>query len=147
MTISNFDKRMFHYAYLEATKSDYKRFNIGCVIAYKHSIIGRGHNSNKSHPSQKKYNRKYRTFNYMGGTYIHDSLHAEIAAIHSIPYTVGINVDWSQVKLYVYRICHGKRLGYGCAKPCPACTAAIKDLGVKHIYFTDDEGLSYMELQ
>lgn len=146
MSISNFDKKMFHYAYLEALKSDYKRFNIGCVIAYKHQIIGRGHNSNRSHPMQKKYNRKYRTFNYVGGTYIHDSLHAEMDALCSISYVVGKEVDWSKVKIYVYRICRGKRLGFGNAKPCSACAAAIRDHNIKHVYFTDDDGYSYIEL-
>lgn len=146
MSINNFDRRMFHYAYLEAIKSDYKRFNIGCVIAYKHSIIGKGHNSNRSDPMQKQYNRKYRTFNHISGSYIHDSLHAEMSAIKSIPYTVGIQIDWSKVKVYVYRICHGKRLGYGNAKPCSACTAALRDLNIRHVYFTDDDGYSYIEL-
>lgn len=146
MSINNFDKKMFHHAYLEALKSDYKRFNIGCVIAYKHQIIGRGHNSNRSHPMQKKYNRKYRTFNYVGGTYIHDSLHAEIDALCSISYVVGREVDFSKAKIYVYRICPGKPKGYGCSKPCPACMNAIRDIGIKDCYFTDDEGYSYIEL-
>lgn len=146
MAITNFDRKMFHYAYLEALKSDYKRFNIGCVIVYKHTIIGRGHNSNKSDPMQKQYNRKYRTFNYVGGTYIHDSLHAEISALKSISYVVGKEVDFSKAKIYVYRISKGKRLGFGCSKPCCACMNAIRDIGIKHVYFTDDDGYSYLEL-
>lgn len=146
MSISNFDRRMFHYAHMEALKSDHKRFNVGCVIAYKHKIIGSGHNSNRSDPLQKKYNRRYRTFNYVGGTYIHDSLHAEVSALKSVPYVVGKEVDWSKVKIYVYRICPGKRLGYGNARPCPACMNAIRDHGITSVYFTDDEGYSYIEL-
>lgn len=146
MTITNFDKRMFHYAYLEALKSDYKRFNVGCVIAYKHTIIGRGHNSNRSDPMQKQYNRKYRTFNNISGAYIHDSLHAEISAIKSVPYVVGKDVDFSKAKIYIYRISPGRKNGYGCSRPCPACMHAIKDTGIKDIYYTDDFGLSYLRL-
>ena len=62
MKFSKFDERMFHAAHIEAEKSEYKRFHVGCVITYKHTIIGRGHNSNKSHPMQKEYNQ-YRNFN------------------------------------------------------------------------------------
>lgn len=91
---------------------------------------------------------KYRAFNnYKTGDFIRHSIHAEIACINSVSYTVGRDVDWSKAKIYVYRICTGKRLGYGCSRPCPACTHAIRDLGIRHVYFTDDNGLSYLELQ
>lgn len=145
MKFSKFDERMFHAAHIEAEKSEYKRFHIGCVITYKHAIIGRGHNSNKSHPMQKEYNQ-YRNFNNTDGNYIHDAVHAEILAIKSISYTTGIQIDWSKVRVYVYRICRGKPLGYGNSKPCPACMNAIKDLGIKKVYYTDDDGYSYLEL-
>lgn len=138
---------MFRQAYIEASKSTFNRFRVGCVIAYKKHIIGRGHNSNKTNPMQKEYNIRYRHFNNADGSAVKHSVHAEISAINSIPYTVGINVDWSKVAVYVYRIAPGKRLGYGCAKPCPACTHALKDIGVKQIFYTDDFGLSYTELQ
>ena len=137
---------MFNAAHVEAEKSDFKQFNIGCVITYKGHIIGRGHNQNKSHPMQKKYNRKYRKFHNTNKA-INDCLHAEIDAINSISYTTGIEVDWSKVKVFVYRISIGKRLGYGCAKPCKACTHALKDLGVRNIYYTDDMGFNYLYLE
>lgn len=146
MKFTNFEKRMFQAARAEAEKSDYERFHIGCVITYKNKIIGSGHNSNKSHPKQCMYNRRYRKFNCTNGQYIHHALHAEISAIKSISYTTGIQVDWSKVKVFVYRICNGKEFGYGNAKPCPACTQAIRDLGIKSVYFTDDDGYSYLEL-
>lgn len=147
MKFSNFDKRMFEKARAEAERSEYDRFRVGCVIAYKKHIIGAGRNGNKSNPMQKEYNRKYRNFNNIDGGYIHDAIHAEISAIQSIPYTVGIEVDWSKVSVYVYRICPGKPNGYGLARPCCACMNAIKDLGIKHIYYTDNAGFGYLELQ
>ena len=145
MKFSKFDERMFHAAHIEAEKSEYKRFHVGCVIAYKHTIIGRGHNSNKSHPMQKEYNR-YRNFNNTDGNYIHDASHAEVQAISSVNFVTGIQIDWSKVKVYVFRICRGKKLGMGNAKPCPACMNAIKDLGIKKVFFSDDDGYSYLEL-
>lgn len=146
MNFSKFDIRMFNEARMEAESSEFKRFHTGSVIVYKKHIIGRGKNDDKSHPMQKEYNRKYRTFNNVGGNYINDSIHAEIAAISSIPYTVGIDIDWSKVKVYVYRISRGTKLGYGLAKPCPACMNALKDLGIRHIYYTDSDGYSYLQL-
>lgn len=137
---------MFQAARAEAMKSDYDRFHIGCVITYKNKIIGAGHNSNKSHPMQRKYNRRYRKFNCTKGQYIHDAVHAEIAAINSISYTTGIQVDFSKVKVFVYRICNGKELGYGNARPCAACMNAIRELGIRHVFFSDDDGYSYLEL-
>lgn len=146
MKFTNFEKRMFLAACAEAEKSDYDRFHIGCVITYKNKIIGAGHNSNKSHPMQRKYNRRYRKFNCTKGQYIHDAVHAEIAAINSISYTTGIQVDFSKAKVFVYRICNGKELGYGNARPCAACMNAIRELGIKNVYYTDDDGLNYLEL-
>lgn len=146
MSISNFDRRMFHYAKEEALKSTFNRFHVGAVIVYKHKIIGSGHNSDKTHPMQEKYNELYRTFNNAKGCAIKHSLHAEISALTSISYLVGKEVDFSKAKIYIYRISIGKPKGYGCAKPCPACLNAIRDIGIKHCYFTDDEGYSYIEL-
>ena len=146
MEFGSDDLRFFEQARTEAEKSDFKPFKLGCVITYKGRIIGRGHNSNKSHPLQKEYNRKYRHFNCARGEFIKDSIHAEIAAINSIPYTTGKNVDWNKVNVYVYRICPGKKYGYGNARPCPACMHAIADLGIKNVYYTDELGLSYLEL-
>lgn len=146
MSFTNFELRMFEVARMEAGKSNYKRFHVGCVITYKHTIIGRGCNSNKSHPMQRKYNSKYRKFNCTDGKYVNHAIHAEMDALTSIPYTTGIKVDWSKVKVFVYRICNGKELGYGNARPCPACMNAIRELGIKNVYFTDDDGYSYLEL-
>lgn len=146
MTINSFDRKMFHQAYVEATKSTHDRFHIGCVVVYKHKIIGRGHNSNKTHPIQKKYNERYREFKFCDNSgSIHHSLHAEISALLGIPYYVGKDVDFSKVSMYVYRICPGRKRGYGLSKPCPACEAFIRDMGIKSVYYTDNSGLAYIE--
>ena len=46
-----------------------------------------------------------------------------------------------QSKLYIYRKRNDKP--YGMSRPCPSCMAAIKDLGIKHIYYTTNEGFAY----
>lgn len=147
MELNDYDLRMFDQARIEAEKSDYYPFKLGCVISYKGRIIGRGRNSNKSHPLMKKYNRKYRHFNCARGEFISDSLHAEMSAILDVPFAVGKDIDWSKASIYVYRICHGKPHGYGMSKPCKACMAAIRDIGIKNVYFTSDDGLCYLRLE
>lgn len=146
MKFSKFDMKMFNEAKKEAEKSTFNRFHVGCVITYKGHIIGRGFNSAKSHPRQKLYNNRYRDFNIANGQCINHAVHAEMSALNSISYTTGIQIDWSKVKVFVYRICPGKKRGYGCSKPCPACMAAIRELGIKKICYTDDDGYAYLQL-
>lgn len=31
--------------------------------------------------------------------------------------------------------------------PCPSCMAAIKDLGIRHIYYTTNDGYAYEEVE
>lgn len=125
---------MFHAAKKESIKSDYNKFNLGCVITYKGHIIGRGHNSKKTHPLQKEYNR-FREFNN-SNNYSPDSLHAELAAICSISYPVGINVKWDKVHVYIYRERKDGRTG--CSYPCKACMNYMRSLGIQHVFFTED---------
>ena len=40
-----------------------------------------------------------------------------------------------------------KSAKYGMCRPCPSCMAAIKDLGIKHIYYTTDDGLVYERME
>ena len=144
MSISSFDERMFAAAYKEAENSDFENFHLGCVIVYKKHIIGSASNSEKTHPMQARYNQ-YRNFNKTNNGIKH-SIHAEIAAINSIPYTIGREVEWSKVKVYIYRICPGRIGGYGLAKPCEACIQALRDIGIRHIYYTGNGSYIYERL-
>lgn len=143
---NSFDKRMFHAAKTEAEKSTFNRFKVGAVITYKNRIIGQGHNSDKTDPMQQRYNELYRNFNNVDGSYIKHSIHAEISAIKSIPYVVGKEIDFSKCNIYIYRICKGKPKGYGLSRPCPACANALRDIGIRNIFYTDNYGLSYLRL-
>lgn len=146
MTLTKFDKKMFKVAKEVAKTSNFKEHHLGCVIAYKRHIIAVGANSNKTHPTQCLYNA-YRSF-MESKTPIKHSLHAEIDALMSIPYPVAQKIDWKKVKIYVYRICNGKNKKVGLAKPCEGCMAAIKDFGIRHLYYTTDEGgYAYIRLK
>lgn len=141
MTISKFDKKMFKAARKIAETSDFATFHMGCVIVYKKHIIGAASNSDKTHPMQAAYNQ-YRKFHKTKNGVKH-SVHAEIAALNSIPYTVGKDVDWSKVKVYIFRIAPGLPGKFGLAKPCPGCERALRDLGIKHIYYTGEGSYVY----
>ncbi len=141
-TLTNFDYKMFEKAHQVSYTSTYKTHSLGCVIAYKHHIISEASNSNKTHPKQRKYNRRYRTFKKSEKPIV-DSVHAEMKALNEIPYPIAQQIDWSKVKVYIYRSCPGKERGFGMARPCEACIAALRDKGIRHIYYTTDAGYCY----
>ena len=112
------DYKYFNKARQAAMISDYHKTHIGCVAIYQGNIIGIGCNCNKTHPTQKFYNR-YRKQSEM----LLPKLHAEINCINSIRH---LDINFPKVKLYIYRI--RKDQPYGLSRPCPSCMAAIKDL-------------------
>lgn len=136
------DYRFFEFARQEAEKSDFERFHLGCIVTYKNHIIGRGCNGLKTDPAQKHYNRKRNFSADTKGKPIKHSRHAEIAALKSIPYPIASTIDWSKVKVYVYRVSPGNPLGYSLARPCKACMKAIRDKGITKIYYTTQDGFA-----
>lgn len=137
MIISKKDMKYFEKARKVATISDFSRVNIGCVAIYHRNIIGMGCNTNKTHPTQRYYD-KYREY----FSNLSSKLHAEINCLNQIK---NLNINFAKVKLYIYRI--RKDQPFGLARPCPSCMAAIKDLGIKEIYYTTNEGYSYEYLE
>ena len=137
MGLSSKDYKFMYLAMIESTKSDYCRGNTGCVIVYKNTIISSASNSEKTHPMQHKYN-KYRIPN--NTQFILDKVHAEIRAINKIKY---MDIDFGKCKIYVYR---EKNHNSGLARPCEACMHMIKDIGIKHIYYSTDDGIAYEKI-
>ena len=125
------DSRVFEFARAVAEMSHFWRQKVGCVIVYKKKIISTGFNSSKTHPLQKEYNK----FRYTDDNTPH-CIHAEIHALMPLRNT---DIEWSKVKLYVYRVKNNEECGCGYARPCPACMKYINDLGIKHIYYTTSE--------
>lgn len=131
------DYKYFDKARKIASISDYHKVHVGCIAVYQNSIIGIGHNSKKTHPIQNYYNR-YR----VQEDDMLPKLHAEINCLNQIR---NLNINFSKVKLYIYRI--RKDQPFGLARPCPSCMAAIKDLGINEIYYTTNDGYSYEKLE
>lgn len=125
--------------YLEMAKevshnSDFPRFHLGAVLMYKGSVLATGYNSCKTSPVQKKYNREREYLT--NASYAHTNcLHAEVHCLNKIKY---LDIDFSKAILFVYREHrNGKK---ALARPCPACTKMIKDLGIKNVVYTTENG-------
>ena len=131
------DYKFFSKARQAATISDYYKTHIGCVAVYQGQIIGIGCNCNKTHPTQQFYNQ----YRIKSETML-SKLHAEINCINQIKH---MNINFQKVKLYIYRI--RKDQMFGLSRPCPSCMAAIRDLGIRNIYYTTNDGYSYERLE
>lgn len=133
LMLRRIDCKYFEKARQAANVSDYDKVHVGCVAVYQGQVIGTGNNRDKTHPIQKFYN-KYR--NESVG--LLPKLHAEIDCLNQIKH---MNINFSKVKLYIYRI--RKDQPFGMARPCLSCMAAIKDLGIRNIYYTSNDGYCY----
>lgn len=133
----NTDYRYFDKARKVASISDFYKTHVGCVAVYQGQMIGVGCNCNKTHPTQKFYNK----FREESDSML-PKLHAEINCINQLKH---LNINFSKVRLYIYRI--RKDQPFGMARPCASCMAAIKDLGIREIYYTTDDGYSYERLE
>lgn len=130
------DSHLFRLARECSFKSDYSgcgRARIGAVISYKGTVLAKGFNTDRTHTDQAKYNRwRYKE---CGNKYLPSKNHAEMMSLSKIKY---LDIDFSKVHVYVYRELRDGKLGM--ARPCPACMAAIKRLGIKNIHYTTDSG-------
>ena len=101
--ISKSDYKYFDKAKRIAAISDYHKIHIGCVAVYQGNIIGVACNTNKTHPTQKYYNRFREESDVLM-----PKLHAEINCINQIKH---LDINFSKVKLYIYRIRNDKPYG------------------------------------
>lgn len=133
------DYKYFKKARQIAMISDFANIHVGCIAVYQGNIIGIGCNCNKTHPSQKYYN-KFRSNS--NKTELLPKLHAEINCINSIKH---LDINFSKVKLYVYRI--RKDQPFGLSRPCISCMAAIHDSGIRNIYYTTNYGYAHEHIK
>lgn len=124
--------RFFTCAKHMAEMSDFDRQKMGCVAVYKKKIVSVGFNTTKTHPLQKEYNKLR-----FEGDFSPHCMHAEIHTLNAIKDS---NIDWSRVKVFIYRICKKDKDKSALARPCPSCMAYMKKLGIKHIYYTTLDG-------
>ena len=131
--ITNRDKRFFNMASQLAEYVTYERYKVGCVIAYNNKIISTGFNKDRTDPLQKKYNVERNIPDCTP-----HKVHAEVDAIKHI---IDLDIEWKNVSIYVYRKL--KDRPFGLARPCKSCMKLIKDLGIRDVFYTTDEGSVY----
>jgi deoxycytidylate deaminase len=103
---------------------------LGAVIFYKKRPVAVGWNTDKTNPMQKKYSI-HRRFD---PEIFKCPLHAEMMACINLRKTAYPPEDCT---LFVAR--KYKKGGIALSKPCPACENAIRDLGIKTVYYTISE--------
>lgn len=129
--MTNSDLTFFNIAREISYLSDYKRARLGAVVVEGKHIVSTGHNSNKTNPTQARYN----IYRKIDKTYP-ARVHAEVSALNSL---IGKKeIDFSRLRLFVYR--EWKDGTRAMARPCPSCMALIKDLGIRKIYYSTPEG-------
>lgn len=136
------DAHLFKAAHEASLKADYSggsKTKLGTVVAYKGSILAKGWNSDKTHTRQAYYNR-YRHFHQDKHNYLPSKIHSEIAALNKIKF---LDIDFSRIHVYVYREANGKP---AMARPCAACMAVIKKMGIKNIHYTTADGYAHERL-
>lgn len=124
-----------HRAYFEAARdasklSDFPRTQIGAVAVYRHKIISTGFNTKRTEPIQKKYNIC---------RFVEDTphrCHAEIACLK--PLIGRKDLNWKEVKLYVYREFRNGEIGM--CRPCPSCEKFMRNLGIQRVFYTVNNG-------
>lgn len=125
----------------EASKlSDYKKKNIkiGSTIIYKNKVLTIGWNTSKTNPLQAYYN-KYREDTSDGREFISDEhlpcVHSELMSLIN---TRNMDIDWSKASMFIYR-------KNGTCKPCKACEQALKDRGIKKVFYTTNNGWEVLD--
>ena len=127
------DLKFFEVARVVSETSDFPRIHIGAVIVLKHDIVSVGVNQQKTHPIQKHYNIN-RDFERAESA--NHFIHAEMDALRKVKY-----YNLKNAAIYIYR--ENKSGNLAMSKPCNACMAFIKHLGIQHIFYTGDNGYCY----
>ena len=135
--LSKKDKSYFRAAQAVSTLSDFKRVNVGAVLIYKPRIASSSCNSQRTHPLQQKLNKE----RFEEETPA--KLHAEVSCL--LPLLGNKDIKWRDCELYVYR--EYKKGGLAMSRPCQSCQKLIKDLGIRIVHYTTDNGYATEEFE
>ena len=112
---------------IDTAKSSPSKKRVGCVLLKKNKVIATAVNlEKKSHPLQAKFAKRVGLWQKI---YLHSEIHALIKAREDADTIVVARVN-PQDKLRM-------------AAPCPCCSLALEEAGVKNIYYSTDDGFLY----
>lgn len=108
----------FIQAAIETTEKSCFRQKLAAVVVYRGQIVGRGHNF--AHSTGKQYT---------------DGQHAEITALNNTTarYRKGSTVYVTRIKGDILKM----------AKPCERCQTIMKKMGVKYVWYSNNESRWY----
>jgi deoxycytidylate deaminase len=115
--------KFFDLARTLSKHSDHPHHKLGAVITRGNKIISLGYNKNKTHT---KSNHSWKR------------LHAEITAI------IKAKQDISGCSIYVFR--ETKQGQPAMARPCSSCMEAIREAGIKRVYYSSNDGYTREDL-
>lgn len=122
--VSKKEMRFFEIAEKLAQKSNHPKFKLGAVVVDKNKIIGMGFNKLKTSPkSLHPWNTR----------------HAELDSILNC-----YREDLTGCQIYVFR--RGKDGRIRKSLPCASCQATIRQMGIKRIHYTVDDGYNSEDL-
>lgn len=127
--ISRANKAYFRAAKAMAELSDHKQ-KVGCVIVKGHRIISSGFNSDTR---CNRLQAKLDTEKY--GVASPGKCHAEIMALLPL---MRNKVDLSNASIYIFRARKDGTLAM--ARPCSSCQKIIKQLGLKKVFYSIENG-------
>jgi len=122
--------RYFELAESVAKLSDYPRIKIGSVLVKNKDVVSVGQNMLKTHPTQHRYNK------CLPYDMPIDHVHSEINCLSKA------RPDLLRGStLYVFR--RDRNGNIAMCRPCNACMQAIRDAGIKDLYYTTQYGYNY----
>ena len=132
-------ERYFKFAREAAQWADYKGTRsapaIGAIAVYKGSIVADAWNTNKTSPLQARYN----VYRYEPAD-TPCKAHCETQLIQKLRWKFGDSLDWTKVQVYLYMEYKDGRLGP--SRPCSSCMALLRDLNIKKIMYTTEDGFA-----
>lgn len=130
--------KFFRLASLASESSSYPKLHIGAVIVSGNKLVSVGANKWRTHTKQKKYT-PYRYNTVWEADEDVGRCHAEMDAIIRAGRS-----DLSGATIYVYRQDMNGHLAE--SKPCGACMQAIKEAGIRDVFYTSRDGYNHLEI-
>lgn len=117
-------ERMFAFAKRMAEMSDYGKFSHGAILSKYGNVLNASHNKDKT----CSFGSRFRCRNKGRAT-----LHAELGAILNMPKDSTEGAD-----IYVVRVNRQRELRN--SKPCAMCYEAMKFVGIKRVFYSNEAG-------
>ena len=133
------EKSFFNIAKQMCRLSNFDRARVGAVVVSGKRVLSASCNSTKTRPLQFYYNEYYihrqkkRKWNRIENPEINPDTYGQLIFDKG-----GKNIKWEKVSIFTFReLKTGEK---ACSKPCPACSRLIKNLGIKNVYYIDEDG-------